>query len=162
MHLSAIRAAVPSDVDRLLALEDACFASDRLGARSFRHFVKAPTAALRVIGDGDRIDGYSLLLFRAGSRVARLYSIAVAPEVRGRGLAARLLADAETLARGRNMDRLALEVREDNPAAIGFYERRGYALSGRASGYYEDGADARRYEKRLDRPASRRSRQADD
>ncbi len=162
MHPFSIRAAAPSDVERLLALEGESFTSDRLGTRSFRHFTKAPTAALRVIGAEDRVDGYSLVLFRAGSRVARLYSIAVDAGARGRGLAAALLADAEANACCRGADRLGLEVREDNPAAIRLYERRGYVLTGRTAGYYEDGAAARRYEKRLDRHAAGRSRQADD
>lgn len=138
------------DVDRLLALETNSFASDRMSLRSFRHFVRSPTAVLRVIHEGAEVLGYYLLLFRARSRVARLYSIAVDGHQRGQGFAATLLADAERAARRRGLRRLGLEVREDNGAATRLYERCGYVFAGRTEHYYADGAAARRYEKRLD------------
>ena len=99
MRTPSIRAATLSDVDCLLALETDSFASDRLTSRSFRHFVRSPTAVLRVMREGTGILGYYLMLFRARSEVARLYSIAVDGRHRGRGLAAALLADAERAAR---------------------------------------------------------------
>jgi ribosomal protein S18 acetylase RimI-like enzyme len=162
MRTPSIRAATLSDVDCLLALEADSFASDRLTSRSFRHFVRSPTAVLRVIRDGTGILGYYLLLFRARSEVARLYSIAVDHRHRGRGLAGSLLADAERASRRHGLARLSLEVREDNAPAITLYERLGYGLKDRIAEYYADGAGARRYEKRLDRPARGRPREADD
>lgn len=149
MRTPSIRAAAITDVGHLLALETDAFASDRLTLRSFRHFVRSPTAVLRVIRDGGAIGGYYLLLFRARSRVARLYSIAVDRRRQGRGLGAALIADAERVAARRGAERLGLEVREDNRPAIALYERLGYAFGGRIADYYADGADARRYEKRL-------------
>ena len=162
MRTPSIRAATLSDVDCLLALETDSFASDRLTSRSFRHFVRSPTAVLKVMREGSEILGYYLLLFRARSEVARLYSIAVDGRHRGRGLAGSLLADAERASRRQGLARLSLEVREDNPPAIRLYERLGYVLRGRIAEYYADGAGARRYEKRLDRPARGRPRGADD
>lgn len=161
MRTPSIRAATRTDLDCLMALESESFGSDRLTLRSFRHFLRAPTAALRVVDDGARIPAYALVVFRKGSTLARLYSVAVAEAARGRGLAGALLDDAERLAVGRGAERMGLEVRDDNPAAIRLYERRGYAFKGLQPDYYEDGADARRYEKPLDRMASGRSRQAD-
>ena len=111
--------------------------------------------------EGLEILGYSLLLFRDGTGVARLYSIAVDARHRGRGLAAALLADAERVALKRGRTRVSLEVRDDNGAAIRLYERLGYRLIGRNADYYADGAGARRYEKRLDRTTSGLSRGAD-
>jgi ribosomal protein S18 acetylase RimI-like enzyme len=161
MRTPSIRSATLSDIDCLLALETDSFASDRLTSRSFRHFVRSPTAVLRVMHEGAKILGYYLLLFRARSEVARLYSIAVDGPHRGRGLAAALLADAEHAAERHGLARLSLEVRDDN-AAIRLYERLGYGLKGRIAEYYADGGVARRYEKRLDRPAGGRQREADD
>ena len=112
--------------------------------------------------EGAEILGYYVLLFRARSAVARLYSIAVDGRYRGRGIAQSLLADAERTSRRQGLARLSLEVREDNAAAIRLYERRGYVLNGRIADYYADGAGARRYEKRLDRPARGRPPEADD
>jgi len=47
------------------------------------------------------------------------------------------------------VSRLRLEVRKDNAAAIGLYERLDFHRFGEKRGFYEDGADAWRYEKRL-------------
>jgi [ribosomal protein S18]-alanine N-acetyltransferase len=153
MRPSSIRAATLSDIDRLLELESASFGSDRLSRRSFAHFLRTASAACRVIAEGGAVIGYALLLFRSGSRVARLYSLALDARHRGRGLAAELLDDAEHLARRRGCDRLRLEVRADNPAAVRLYERTGYTYCGVADDYYADGASACRYEKHLAAPS---------
>ena len=162
MRPPLIRDATLEDVGRLLALEADSFGYDRIPARSFRRFVAAPTAELRVVAYGNGVAGYYLLLFRARSSIARLYSIAVDGAARGRGLATAMLDDAEAIARRRGAARLGLEVRTDNADAIRLYEKRGYVMTGQLPDYYEDGAEARRYEKPLDRPARSRSRQMDD
>jgi ribosomal protein S18 acetylase RimI-like enzyme len=45
---------------------------------------------------------------------------------------------------------LRLEVRYDNASAIALYEKMGYRQFGQYERYYEDGAAALRFEKRLD------------
>jgi ribosomal protein S18 acetylase RimI-like enzyme len=54
---------------------------------------------------------------------ARILSIAVAEEVRGRGIAGKLLAGAMEYFKERGVFRVRLEVRPDNAAAIRLYER---------------------------------------
>ena len=95
--------------------------------------------------------GKALVFLRAGTDIARLYSIAVADAARGRGIGALLLAAAERAASDRGAQRMRLEVRQDNGAAIQLYERRGYRRIGARERYYEDGAPAWRYEKALAR-----------
>jgi ribosomal protein S18 acetylase RimI-like enzyme len=151
MRSLSIRDATLSDLGRLSALENDSFRSDRLSARSLRRLIGSASAACRVVRGGAEILGYYLLLFRAGTRVARLYSIAVDRRHRGEGVASSLMANAERAARRRGRSRLRLEVRDDNRAAIRLYERLGYRLIGRRAGYYADNANALRYEKRLDR-----------
>lgn len=151
MRTASIRAATLPDIARLLALENDSFASDRMSLRSFRRFVTSRTAVLRVVREGADIFGYYLLLLRARSRTARLYSIAVDGRQRGRGLATAMIADAEREARRRGLRRLSLEVREDNGSAIRLYEHSGYVFAGRTEHYYADGVAARRYEKDLGR-----------
>jgi len=144
-----IRTARRSDLEALSTLEALSFASDRLSPRSFRRLAVSPTAACRVALAGDTVAGYSLVLFRADTHVARLYSIAVHPDRRGRGLALLLLDDAASTARKRRCRALRLEVREDNAAAIRLYERSGFRPIGRIPRYYADKATALRYEKGL-------------
>ena len=143
-----LRPGVRADLDALLALEQAAFTTDQLSRRSFRRFMASPSAALIVIEQGGRLAGYALVLFRPGSAIARLYSIAVATA--GRGVGRMLLAASEEAARRRACNALRLEVHEHNAAAIKHYRKAGYQLFGRHLDYYDDRGDALRFEKRLD------------
>lgn len=89
------------------------------------------------------------MLYRRGARVGRIYSLAVAPAARGRGLALDLLAAAEADAMARGCDRARLEVRGTNAPAIALYGRAGYRVIERIPAYYADGGDALRMEKKL-------------
>jgi ribosomal protein S18 acetylase RimI-like enzyme len=143
------RPAALADLDALVALEYRVFTCDRISRRSFRRFLAAPSAALIAAGDHGGLAGYALVLFRAGSPVARLYSIAVATERAGRGIGSALLAAAEDAAQRHGALAMRLEVNEHNAAAISRYRKADYRLFARRTAYYEDGATALRYEKRL-------------
>lgn len=144
-----IRAARPDDLEPLLAIEQACFDSDRLSRRSFTNFIKPGAHELLVIVENGILAGYVLNLYRAGTNLGRMYSIAVIAEARGKGYGERLLQAAENAAQARHCVFMRLEVNVENKAAIHLYEQSGYHHIGRISGYYEDGSDAFRMEKRL-------------
>ncbi|MDE3738980.1 ribosomal protein S18-alanine N-acetyltransferase [Pseudomonas resinovorans] len=149
------RNARPDDLPSLLGLENQCFEHDRLSPRSFQWMISRAHASLIVAQSQGRLMGYALLLFHRGTSLARLYSIAIAPDARGQGLGKRLLAEAEQNAREHDCAYLRLEVRPDNPAAIRLYEGVGYRRFALINDYYEDHADALRFEKRIiQRPAS--------
>jgi ribosomal protein S18 acetylase RimI-like enzyme len=146
----AIRPARQDDIDALIALEDRVFETDRLSRRSFRRFIGNPHDTLLVATDADgTVTGYALVLFRAGTALARLYSIAVDPNRLKTGIGTALIAAAEEAAEARDCIFLRLEVRADNGAAIRLYQRRGYRQFGRYLDYYQDHMDALRFEKRL-------------
>ena len=147
------REARSTDIDALARLEADRFVSDRLSRRSLLALAKSPSADLLVACRAEAPIGYVALLTRRGGRTARLYSIAVAAEEAGRGVGASLLAAAEDAARARDADRMHLEVRADNPAAVTFYERAGYRPVGRRPGYYEDGMTALLFARDLSGPA---------
>jgi ribosomal-protein-alanine N-acetyltransferase len=142
-----IRLARASDVDALAALENAVFEADRISRKSFQKLITSPSASVLTAAEQGAVVGYCAVLFRAGSRKARLYSIAAAPGTGGVGRA--LLAAAEGAASTKGCRELRLEVREDNARAIGLYERSGYRRSGRKPDYYADGAAALLYQKPL-------------
>ena len=145
-----VRNAARGDLDALMELEHRVFATDRLSRRSLRHFLKSPTAEVIVaVADGGHLAGTAIVLFRPRSRVARLYSIAVAPPMGGRGVGPMLLEAAETAALARDCRAIRLEVHETNHAAISRYRKSGYRELGRHARYYQDGGDALRFEKRL-------------
>jgi ribosomal protein S18 acetylase RimI-like enzyme len=145
-----IRTAEERDIDALMELEHRVFDTDRLSRRSLRRFLKAPSAELLVAEEADgRLAGTAILLFRPGSAVARLYSIAVAPHMGGRGIAPMLLQAVEELATARDCSSIRLEVHQTNHAAIARYRKSGYREFGRRRHYYDDGGDALRFEKDL-------------
>ncbi|TIW40176.1 MAG: GNAT family N-acetyltransferase, partial [Mesorhizobium sp.] len=93
-----IRKARVSDVDDLAAIEKAVFSSDRMSRRSFRQLIERETAEMLVAESDGRVAGYAVVLFRKGSGVARLYSIAVGPFFGQLGIGRQLLAAAEEAA----------------------------------------------------------------
>lgn len=146
------RNAERSDLDALLDLEHRVFASDRLSRRSLRRFLQSDTAQVIVADDGGQLAGAAVVLFRPNSAVARLYSIATAPHLTGRGIGTLLLAAAEEAALARDCTAMRLEVHATNQQAISRYRKSGYRQFGRHLAYYADGGDALRFEKRLERP----------
>lgn len=144
-----IRPARASDLDALLQIENSVFSTDRISRRSFRQHIDSDSASLLVSEHAERIVGYCLVLYRAGSGVARLYSIAVAKDAGIAGQGRALLAAAEREAYRHERLILRLEVREDNARAIELYQRAGFHRIGREAEYYEDGSPALRFEKLL-------------
>ncbi|TFF27769.1 GNAT family N-acetyltransferase [Jiella endophytica] len=147
----ALRAANLDDLDALVALEEASFVADRITRRSFRNFIGSASALILVAEAAGRpgLLGYAALLFRRGTALARLYSIAVASSAAGQGIGRALLKAAETEAFDRDRILLRLEVREDNDRAIGLYRSEGYRPIGRYLDYYADHMPALRFEKIL-------------
>ncbi len=144
-----VRAASAADIDWLVDIENRSFDSDRLSRRSFRAFMASDSAMLRIAErDAARV-GYSLVLFRRGTALARLYSIAIDPVLAGRGLATNLLGQVEAECARAGKVLMRLEVATDNVAAQRLYARAGYLAIRTMRGYYEDGGDALRMEKSL-------------
>jgi [ribosomal protein S18]-alanine N-acetyltransferase len=144
------------DLDALLALEQAVFNTDILSRRSFRRFLTSRSATVIVAEADGKLAGYVLVLYPPRSKLARLYSIAVAPHIGRRGVGPLLLAAAEQEAWRRGRRSLRLEVHEHNSRAIARYEKSGYRLFGRHRDYYDDRGDALRFEKSLGMEPRRR------
>jgi [ribosomal protein S18]-alanine N-acetyltransferase len=146
-----VRRAELSDLDDLVALEQATFDHDQVSRAQYRRHLDSDTARVLVASANHRrFLGTALVFFRKGSRTARLYSIASLPEARGKGVGTALIEAVEAAALQRRCDAVRLEVRTDNDSAIRLYERLGYRrIGGPLKGFYEDGSDAYRFEKSL-------------
>jgi ribosomal protein S18 acetylase RimI-like enzyme len=145
----AIRAARVEDLDALLELENRCFDYDRLSRRSFRHFLSSDTASCLVAERGPDLLGYALVLFYGRTALARLYSMAVAPEHQSQGLGRALLVRAEAVALDGGAAVMRLEVNPDNAPAVALYRSVGYVDFGILHAYYQDDGDALRMEHAL-------------
>lgn len=147
---AAVRPAALADVDALVRIEKSSFETDRLSARSFRYLLSKANALTLVASDQGGVPaGYVMVLFNRGTSLARLYSIAVEPAMRGTGLGEQLLQAAEAGAREHDAACMRLEVRADDPHAQSFYRSHGYRQFAVHHHYYEDRADALRMEKSL-------------
>ncbi|MBI3432071.1 MAG: GNAT family N-acetyltransferase [Hydrogenophilales bacterium] len=106
------------------ALSD--FARDNLvgelAARPFMFSVLAFDGASPV-GLVNAIEGFSTFACRP---LVNVHDVVVLPSHRGRGIAARLFAEVEAIARERGACKLTLEVLSGNSAARGLYEKLGF------------------------------------
>ncbi len=97
--------------------------------------------AVALVSEGDgRVTGF--LIGRQVADEAEILNVAVAESSRREGVGWALLRAAlgEFLARG--VSRVFLEVRESNETGIAFYEKRGFAKTGRRAGYYRNPGEA--------------------
>ena len=137
------------DLDDLDAIEERCFKIDRMSRRNFKRMIQKGNCDFILAKQLHETIGYILVLYHRGTHLARVYSFAVLPKVRGQGVGESLLHYAEKLAAARNCIYMRLEVHTSNRSAIRLYERNGYKPFGLLKEYYEDHADALRYEKRI-------------
>ena len=131
------------------ALEESCFTSDQMSLRSIQRLICSTSARVVVAEAGDILAGAAVLLLRRKISSARLYSLAVAPEHRGLGVATAMLQSLEHAAAASGTSSLRLELREDNRTAAKLYLRNGFRKMSQTPGYYADGATALRLAKPL-------------
>jgi len=141
------REAEKQDIDGLVTLEERCFRTDRISRRSFRRWLQSDHRTFTVATDNGVVVGYCLIIFFRGTTLARLYSIAVSPDYRGRGIAEKLIREGEQQAKLAGRLYLRLEVDTQNAGAIRLYEKMGYRPFGIYHEYYEDSHDALRMQK---------------
>ncbi len=90
---------------------------------------------------GERVLGYSCFWSLTGE--LQLVNIAVHPELRDKGLGRKLLHHLLLEADSRAAEKIFLEVRPSNRAAIGLYEKLGFKVLYRRPRYYTpEGEDA--------------------
>ena len=149
MTSPSVRPAISTDLLNLVALEESCFSGDRISKRRFQHWLKATNCVFLVAEDSEGLLGYGLVLLLKGTRLARLYSLAVAARGRKLGIGQLLLEHLETATQDRKRLYMRLEVAKTNLPAIKLYEKLGYRCFDEYSDYYEDHTDALRMQKRI-------------
>lgn len=118
-----------------------------MSPRQIRYWINHAGNYFLVAVTGSKLAGAALGITRRNSKFIRLYSLAVLPTHRGRGIASRLLKDLETVALSSGKLGIRLEVRADHVAAIELYGSMGYQKFGVRPDYYEGHADALRMQK---------------
>ncbi|WP_404340271.1 GNAT family N-acetyltransferase/peptidase C39 family protein [Pseudoalteromonas mariniglutinosa] len=145
-----IRLAASSDLPALLEIEQQSFSQDRLSSRSLKRWLTAHHGIFMVAHSAKgALLGYGLVWCHKGTRLARLYSLAILPSEQGKGIAGQLLTALEKKTAERGRLYMRLEVAVNNNAAIQLYKKRGYRVFGQYSDYYDDHSDALRMQKNI-------------
>jgi ribosomal protein S18 acetylase RimI-like enzyme len=144
-----IRPVDEADLSSVIELENENFDYDRLSPRRLKYWIEAENRVFLVAEMDGRVIAYCLVLLHRGTRLARLYSIAVSASVRGKGIGRYLLNEAEEAASNRGRLYMRLEVAQNNGAAINLYRQAGYKAFGSYRDYYQDHQDALRMQKRI-------------
>ena len=127
-----------ADIPALAALERDLFSHDAWSEPSWwAELAARPRRDYVVLVDAGRVLGYAGL--DHGGEVADVMTVAVAPRGQGHGLGRLLLAELERRATARGAGHVILEVRADNVAALGLYERCGFAVLSTRRRYYQPG-----------------------
>tara|TARA_Y100001949_G_scaffold174498_1_gene182081 strand:- start:2656 stop:3099 length:444 start_codon:yes stop_codon:yes gene_type:complete len=129
--LCTIDIATLSDLAALMEIEQASHFHPWKPSIMERYLKQGTVVAMRCDGI---LTGFAIVTVVAGD--AELLNIAVAPAARGMGYAKQLMAAVEEKASSQQAERIFLEVRASNVAAIGLYEQHGYCQTGVRPRYY--------------------------
>jgi ribosomal protein S18 acetylase RimI-like enzyme len=142
LAVTGLRKAGPADLDRIAALEAACFgASDGVfSPRQLRDLLNNPNAYWLLNLDGQAM-GCWLKVSNGRARWARLYSLAVHPALRGQGWGKRLIEAGFAWMRQAQLTTCRAEVKADNRAARQLYAGCGFQEAGLLRDYYAPGVD---------------------
>lgn len=128
-----IRKANETDISFCTALESNCF-SEPWSCNAFIQSLDADDTYFFIA----ELDEYPVGYYVAGNICdeVNLYTIAVEPSTRTKGIGSRLVEHLIATANSKNAVFIGLEVRKSNTTAIGLYEKFGFILSGTRKGFY--------------------------
>jgi len=137
-NLSDLRPMRAADLDRVMEVEPTLYAHPWTRG-NFDDSIKSGYSC-RVLECGGVLAGYGVLMI--GVREAHLLNLSVAARWQRRGIGREALGFVLKLARDCGAEKILLEVRPSNNAAIALYGSAGFAEIARRRGYYPAG-DAR-------------------
>jgi len=97
---------------------------------------------LSVPGTFAMLDEKGLCIFRMVLDEAEIFYIGVPEPHRKQGIASRILQEAIKFLKEKAVNKIFLEVSEENEPAINFYRKAGFGVIGKRAGYYKEGVAA--------------------
>jgi ribosomal protein S18 acetylase RimI-like enzyme len=142
LAIAGLRKAGPADLDRIVALEAACFgtADGAFMPRQLRNLLMNPNAYWLVSLDAQAMACW-LKVGNGRARWARLYSLAVHPARRGQGWGKLLIEAGFSWMREQELAICRAEVKADNHAARRLYASCGFLEGTVLPDYYAPGVD---------------------
>ncbi len=133
-----IRPARYADLDQIVNIERVSFPGPMAYSRGQLEYLAFEAHGECLVDSvGDEVRGVVILLFRNGSRIGGIETIAVNPKYRGQGIGARLLSAAEDEMRALGITKSQLEVAKGNLDAARMYSRAGYKVVKVLPDYYQ-------------------------
>ena len=137
-----LRLAEIDDIPSIMEIEQICFDKDSFSKRQFVYLISQAKGYFCVAEYQQRVGGYFSVLINQRACSLRIYSIAVHPDYRGRGLGQVLMDQTIQTAGECKAAKITLEVKVTNTSAIGLYMKNGFIPAGIKPCYYHDGSDA--------------------
>ena len=130
------------DLPVFVSLDKELFPYSPWSASQYKEEFSSPTRYFVVaVDEAQSIIGYAGV-FAPGQTEADILTVGVVPQHRGKGVAKALMALITEWAKGQGSIAMMLEVKIDNPEAIGLYESLGYAKLNVRKDYFGAGLDA--------------------
>jgi len=127
-------------LDRLFEIEMECFRSEAFTKQQIAQLLTNQNCISLIAKENDKIIGFIIGMVYAEDDVltGHILTIDVSPSYRRKGVGIKLLQELERIFRDRQVKVSRLEVREDNIAALGLYQKLGYKKVGKLHHYYGD------------------------
>jgi len=136
------RVANAFDLPVFVSLDKDLFPYSPWSASQYKEEFSSPTRHFVVaVDEVQSIVGYAGV-FAPGAAEADILTVGVVPEHRGKGVAKALMALITDWAKVQGSTAMMLEVKVDNPEAIGLYESLGYTKLNIRKDYFGAGLDA--------------------
>ena len=142
-----IRKTREEDIEKIYQIEKVSFPYP-YSPWDFRYYLEVEGDYFFVAESEGEVIGY--IIATLWKDLLTIVSLAVTPERRQEGVATALLKNIEEKCRDR-VQRIELQVRVSNRAAIALYEKMGFEKGGLIPHYYRDGEDAYLFYKKLKR-----------
>ncbi len=137
-----LRALTRNEATLIAALHQKSFETGQAwSADQFESFLKQPSMLARGIEHESSI--VSFVLIQIAADQAEILTLATDPRYRRQGAALRLLQLCERELVSQGSSTWLLDVGEDNPGALKFYQSMGFSIDGRRRDYYRRGAGNR-------------------
>lgn len=128
-----IRPVETRDIDAILAIQSACPEIAQWTPSDYTRVAQGEMAGW-VAEEAGEVTGFLVARRVAGD--LEILNLAVRPDARRKGAGASLLREALSWGGGFHAQMALLEVRASNLTALRFYERHGFAVTGRRPRYY--------------------------
>ena len=136
-----LRDSLPADLEQLVNIDRLCFPEGIAYAKEDFHYLSKKNGSYTVVAEYDqRIVAFAIIVTETTKM--HLVTLDVLPSLQGKGIGSLLMNQILNRACLDKIQRVDLEVAEDNPKAISFYRAQGFHTVKRLRKYYPNNKDA--------------------